>query len=144
MSYKPKYFNIKELVNKELHETLHEDALWKLFDENLLKGLDWLKMMFPKGSIVVNNWSFSGHGLFTQSGIRTKESKYYSKGSAHSVGKAADLKFSHYDEEDVIKVLSEAEVSPYIRRVELGTKGWVHVDTVVKKGYETKIYPFWP
>lgn len=130
--YKCKNFRIEELVPEELyklrHSLLHEEIFWRMFDEKLLRGLDWLKEIFPKGTITVNNWCWSGK--FNQSGLRTKDSRYYSEGSRHSLGMAADLKFSAYSVEEVAKRLEEVVYSPYIRRVEniVFTPSWVHVD----------------
>ena len=131
--YKCKYFLIEELVPKSLYDTMHEDALWKLFDEDILKAADWLREKY--GPATINNWKWGG--VFHQSGIRTKDSEFYREGSAHSVGKALDMKFRDTTAEairaDFRKAAEEFEEIPYIRRCEDGVS-WLHIDTIPKPG----------
>ena len=140
--YKPTHFKLFELVPKELYKTLSKEALWGLFDEEALRALDWLKELFPNGSITINNWKWGGR--FNYSGFRTKLSSDYSERSAHSTGKAWDLKFSDYSIEEVRDTLSKVKYSPFIRRVERGTPTWLHVDVIPKKGFGKGIYLFNP
>lgn len=135
--YKCEHFKLQELLPQELMEALvdvHDDVLWGVFDENLLRGLDWMKGLFPRGTITINDWEWGGE--YSQSGLRTKRSKYYSSTSMHSIGKASDLKFSAYSMGEVLNKLRLVEDSPYIRRIENGTDGWIHVDVLEtgKKG----------
>ena len=125
MTYKCEHFKIQELVSQKLYSMVHEDILWQMFDENLLRGIDWLRDQF--GPITINNWH-SG-GSFKQSGLRTKNSKYYSSLSMHSVGQAADLKFADWTPKQVSEKLRQFSVVPYIMRIENGTTTWLHVDT---------------
>ena len=125
MIYKCKHFKIQELVSQELYMKLHEDVLWSMFDENLLRGIDWLRDQF--GPIRINTWSSRGH--YDQSGIRTKGSKHYSEFSQHSIGCAADLKFDDFTPKMIRAKLKQFSVVPYIMRVENDTDSWVHVDT---------------
>lgn len=141
MGYRPTHFRIQELVPPELYELLSEEALWDLFEEEALKALDWMKDMFPKGTITINDWSWGGN--YKYSGFRTKSSSDYSEHSAHSTGKGWDMKFSEYAIEEARERLGEVEYSPFVRRVELGTDTWLHVDTI-KKGSIKSIYFFWP
>ena len=115
-------------------DTLHEDVLWGMFDENLLRGIDWLRDKF--GPITING------GSYTQSGLRTKGSSYYSEGSMHSVGKAADLKFKNHTPSEVRQKLKLMESIPYISRIENGTETWLHVDT--KPTDQGRLYFFNP
>lgn len=144
MSYTPKHYKLYELLPEDVYtaliKELKEDVIWKLFDEDLLRGLDWLKDLFPEGSITINDWKWGGG--YQHSGLRPKSSKYYSEGSMHSVGLAADLKFSKYSIGEVLNKLRIVEDSPYIRRVEKGTDTWVHVD--VKPTGRNNIYFFNP
>ena len=124
---KSKRFKIRELVPLQLYNLLHEDALWKLFDEGLIKSIDAIKEKFPNGSIIINNYAWSGDR--TQSGIRTKDSRYYSEGSMHSVGKAVDMVFTKYTADEVREyILKNQDEFPYIRRLEAKV-AWVHIDT---------------
>ena len=146
--YKCKHFKIYELVPKELYEMLHEDLLWKMFDENILKAFDWIKEEYsPDDPVTINNWYWGG--TFSQSGIRTKNSKYYSRGSKHSVACAGDLKFKVITPEeirkDIQKRIADGETIPYIKRIENGTDTWLHIDTgVAPRGKESSVYFFNP
>lgn len=143
--YKCKHFKIYELVPKELYEVLHEDLLWGMFDENLLRALDWVKETYsPDSPVSVNTWKWGGG--FSQSGIRTRDSEYYSEGSMHSVGCAADLKFKNITPEeirrDIKRRIDSGETIPYIKRIEEGTDTWLHIDT--KPVRHLSVYFFWP
>jgi hypothetical protein len=142
MMYKPTHFKLQELVPEELYNTLSEQALWSLFSEESLRMLDWIKDKFPKGSIIINDWSWGGQ--FSYSGFRTKASLDYSEYSLHSTGEAFDLKFSEYTIDEVMTALEDVTYSPHIRRVEKGTTTWLHIDTKVKLGFEKVIYFFNP
>jgi O-methyltransferase involved in polyketide biosynthesis len=142
MIYRPTHFKLKELVPEDLYNTLSEQALWNLFSEESLRMLDWIKDKFPKGSIIINDWSWGG--VFSYSGLRTKASKHYSEYSAHSTGDAWDLKFSDYAIKDVMDELRAVTYSPHIRRVENGTTTWLHIDCKTKVGFEKAIYFFNP
>ena len=123
---KSKRFKIQELVPLHLYNLLHEDALWNLFDEGLIKSIDAIKEKFPNGSIIINNYAWSG--TRTQSGIRTKDSKYYSEGSMHSVGKAVDMVFTKYTADEVREyILKNQGEFPFIRRIEEDVS-WLHID----------------
>ncbi len=126
--YKCDHFDIEELVPPELFVMLHEDALWRMFDPDILKAADWLRERY--GPATINNWKWSG--AFTQSGIRTKDSVHYSKGSMHSIGKAFDLKFkkvtAQYARDDLAEMEFRGEKIPEgIRRIE-NNVSWLHID----------------
>jgi hypothetical protein len=142
MIYRPTHFKLKELVPEDLYNTLSEQALWNLFSEESLRMLDWIKDKFPKGSIIINDWSWGGQ--FSYSGFRTKPSSDYSEYSLHSTGEAFDLKFSEYTIDEVMTALEDVTYSPHIRRVEKGTTTWLHIDTKIKLGFEKVIYFFIP
>lgn len=134
--YKCKHFSIEELVPKQLFELLHEDALWKLFDPELLKAADWAKETYsPDDPVTVNTWKWGGP--FSQSGIRTKDSEFYSEGSAHSKGMALDMKFKNITAEairsDIKARMERGEDIPYIREMEDGVN-WLHISTRPKRG----------
>lgn len=135
---KSKYYKIQELVPLSLYNTLHEDALWNLIDDDLIEMIDLLKEKFPKGSITINSYLWSGQR--TQSGIRTKGSKYYSEGSMHSVGKAVDCVFSYYDVDTVRDyILTNPDEFPKIGGIEMDVS-WLHIDT--RKRRNGKIIAF--
>ena len=142
--YKCKHFSIEELVPEELHMELHEDILWGMFDEDILRFADWLKEFCGGAPVTVNNWHWGG--IYKQSGIRTKSSEYYSEGSMHSVGKALDLKVKGFTAEGLRNKLrayeEEGNEVPYISRIEDHTLGWLHADT--KPTSRDKLYYFNP
>lgn len=127
MTYKCKHFQIEELVPPEVLELIGEEVCWRLFDEELLRGIDWLRDEF--GPATINNWKWRGG--FSQSGLRTKSSKYYSPGSMHSFGQAADLKFKNHTPQEIEERLRDYGKIPHITRVEntRHTPSWLHVDT---------------
>jgi len=121
-----KHFKIQELVSKELYNLVKEDILWNLFDERLLETIDTLKDKFPEGSISINNWLWGGDR--NQSGLRTKNSKYYSPTSQHSIGRAVDCIFSDYNVDSVRQyIINNPEDFPYIKGIELDVS-WLHCD----------------
>jgi len=121
-----KHFRIEELVSKEVFDLIKEDTLWKLFDDKLLQTIDTLKEKFPEGSMTINNWKWNGNR--NQSGLRTKNSKYYSPTSQHSIGKAIDCVFSDYSEYSVRQyVINNPDEFPYIKGIETGIS-WCHFD----------------
>lgn len=141
---RPKHFVIEELVPPELYELVHEDALWKMFNSDFLEGLDYLKELFPKGSIIINDWKWGGK--YTQSGLRTKNSKYYRDGSEHSDASAGDLKFTDYTIQEVYDVLKNDEkITSYFTRMETikYTPTWIHLDQGITR-WTGKLYIFNP
>lgn len=83
MTYKCKYFKIKELVNPDLLKKIGEETAWKLFDERLLKAADGIREKF--GPCTVN-----ANGL-TDCGLRDINSKTGATYSAHKLGRALDM-----------------------------------------------------
>jgi hypothetical protein len=123
--YKFNHFKIQELVPPAIFEARGEKA-WELLDERLLITLDRLRDRF--GPITVNNWH-SGKDR-EWSGLRTKESPYYSATSQQSFGRAADCLFSHNDAESVrqeIFASPDDKTFELIGSVEMGTS-WLHFD----------------
>lgn len=129
MNYECKHFGIYELVDEDTYNSYHEDVLWGMFSDDLLRGLDYIKSKFPDGAMIINNWKWGGS--FTDSGLRSKKSNYYSEGSMHSVGEAVDLRFTKYDVEDVYNFLKDdPEVCKYFSRMESieDAPTWIHLD----------------
>lgn len=140
--YRPNHFALHELVSQETLENNQEDILWLVFDEELLKAADWLRERY--GPCTVNNWHWGGD--FSQSGLRTKESRHYSPTSQHSKGCALDMKFRDWTAEDIrtdlaAYELSGGEIPKGIRRIERGVS-WLHIDC--KETGQDKIYLFNP
>lgn len=141
--YKCEHFEIHELVPKELYELLHEDVLWKLFDVELLQGLDYVKSKFQNGMMLVNNYKWTGK--YSESGIRTKQSKHYSHGSMHSVGKAVDFRFTEYSAKEVYNFLKDDKlITKYFTRMENieDAPTWIHLDRKPVKNDFNTLYIF--
>lgn len=145
--YYCKYFGIKELVTPQLYEMFkyNEDVLWRMFHENTLRGVDWLRERY--GVMYINTWSLSSsiqnaYGLRTESGIRHFGCQYYSKGSMHSVGGAIDALFANITAQDARKDLELLKYVPYWKRLERGVS-WLHADIKEKPGHDG-IYLFYP
>lgn len=60
--YKCKHFEIEELVPPELFVALHEDALWRMFDHDILKAADWLRERYGLGAPFTHNQSTNTKG----------------------------------------------------------------------------------
>ena len=133
-------FKIEELVPLRLIDLIHKDLLWKLVDDDIIIAIDKIKEVFPKGSMSINTYLWSGNR--TQSGVRTKNSKYYSETSQHSLGKAIDCVFGNYSTDEVREyILANQDEFPTIGGVELGTS-WLHID--VRPRRNGKIITFTP
>lgn len=123
---KSQSFKIEELVPKGVYEK-YGNKSWRFIDKGLIITIDTLKKRFPKGTIKINDWLWGGE--YNQSGFRTAKSKYYNAYSMHSMGKAADLKFSDYKPDEVRNdILNNPDEYPYLKGLELETSTWVHVD----------------
>jgi len=119
------HFAIHELVPKQVYEDRGERA-WQLLDERLLITLDRLRERY--GSMTVNNWYWGKDREW--SGLRTKESPFYSPCSQHSFGRAADCLFADKSAEAVRKDILAApddETFALIGSLELGVS-WLHFD----------------
>lgn len=81
--YKPKHFQLKELVHPALLSSVPESVLWKLFDDRLLQCADLIREKY--GACTVN-----ASGL-VDCGLRDWTSKTGAKYSAHKFGRALDL-----------------------------------------------------
>ena len=132
-------FKIHELVPLRLFNIVHEDVLWEMIDDKLIETIDYLKEKFPEGSMTINNYIWSGDRGW--SGLRTKDSSYYSPTSQHSLGKAVDIIFSAYTTDEIRKyILDNPEEFPHIGGIEL-LVSWLHLD--VRSRVQGKIKTFY-
>ena len=138
--YIPKHFKLHELLPPEVYNNLegNEGKGWRLLDDRLLKVLDEMKQVFPKGSITINNYYWGGDRK--ASGLRVPGSKYYSMTSQHSYGRAADCIFSDYNEAEVRQYfIDNPEQFPWIKGVEdFRGMSWVHID--VRNSPELQVF----
>lgn len=120
-----KHFKIYELVDKETYKIRGERA-WELISPLLIESIDKIKERFPKGTMTINNWYWKGNRSW--SGIRTKESSYYSAYSQHTFGNAIDAVFSEYSAEEVRKdIINNPDIYPHIKGIETDIS-WLHID----------------
>ena len=117
------HFKIHELVPQQVYQDRGEKA-WELLDERLLITLDQLRKRY--GPMTINNYYWQGDREW--SGLRTKDSPYYSPYSQHSFGRAADCLFKKLSAEEVRQnILQYQNEFPEINSVELGVS-WLHFD----------------
>ena len=115
-----RHFKIHELVPLPIYKYTHEELMWGMLNPKLIESIDAIKDKFPNGTMTINNYFWGGERGW--SGIRTKESPWYSATSQHSVGKAIDCVFSEYETDDVRKyIIDNPEEFPYIKGSELGS-----------------------
>ena len=122
---KAKHFKIYELVDETTYLKYGEKA-WMFIDPMLIKLIDAMREEF--GQATINNYFWQGDRSW--SGLRTKESPWYSKYSQHSFGRAVDILFK-IPAKDVRKTMTEdpdkwLAICPSIT-MEDGVS-WVHVD----------------
>jgi len=127
-----KHFEIQELIPKEVYD-IHGQNAWVFVCPKLIASIDTIKERFPEGTMTINNWLWGGDREW--SGLRTPDSKWYSKTSQHSLDlkklifKATDSVFSKY-ETDIIRqdIINNPDIYPHIKGIELGVS-WLHIDT---------------
>ena len=124
--YNAKYFTIEELVTHKHYVEFSKRALWRVFDDRILKALDMLRK--DLGPIVVNNW-MAGGGL-ENCGLRFPS--FYSSPSVsqHIFGRAMDLHVKEHKPKEVRKFIldNQTKYRPVISRLEGDTDTWVHID----------------
>ena len=121
--YQCRNFIIQQLVPPHVYEE-HKDQSWQLLDERALLTLDTLHDTF--GITTVNDWHTGGSRKW--SGLRTKESPWYSEFSQHTYGRAFDCIFLHKDAQSVRNyILLHKTGFPCIAAIETGVD-WLHFD----------------
>ena len=138
--YRSKYFNIKELVDKETYQSTPEWKLWLGFDSRLLILIDFLREEIGV-PITINDWSWGGSNQWR--GLRSPKSPYYSRWSQHSYGRAVDMIFKGIDADTIrlkIKELMNQGKLKHITTTVTVEEGvsWVHLDVRNNKdGYNS-------
>lgn len=135
MTYKCKYFDIRELLPPSLGRSVAHDAdhrFWWLFDDRLLRAIDDIREEF--GPTYINTWSLSptvqkAYGTRDESGLRIPGMKYYSILSQHSYGRAVDCVFEDVTGPEVQKfiVAHHRERFSDVRAMEIDVQH-LHVD----------------
>lgn len=128
MSYRPKYFQLHEVVPASVIQARGEKG-WELMDDRILMGADWLRQVH--GSCVINGKI--GDTVFRESGLRDPLTDTGAKFSQHKFGRALDLKFLKVDTKTVYNYIlaNQAEA----RRNGITTiedikdaPTWIHID----------------
>lgn len=144
------YFDVRELVSKEVYQKNGENA-WRYFDTDLLQVLLTIRRDIVKAPMVCNNWANGGQ--LSQRGLRentapmvkakTEAGTLYL--SAHTMGKAIDLSSPKYTADKLRKMIEEkADLLPCNIRMESGKSAptWLHIDTATAPSQSDKIYIF--
>jgi hypothetical protein len=144
------YFDVRELVSKEVYQKNGENA-WRYFDTDLLQVLLTIRREIVKAPMVCNNWAKGGQ--LSQRGLRentapmvkakTEAGTLYL--SAHTMGKAIDLSSPKYTADLLRKMIEEkADLLPCNIRMESGKSAptWLHIDTATAPSQSDKIYIF--
>ena len=129
--YMPKYFKITELVNPILLNKIGTETAWKLFDEQLLKAADQLRIKY--GVIFVNK------GELKDCGLRDWTSPTGAKYSAHKFGRAFDAHIMAIEKLGLSKVEKTKMYNKIRRELMLDPRfnclnfedniSWLHFDT---------------
>jgi len=131
MYYKPKYFELHELLPRGIYNKYvktHETALWGLFDERILRTVDQLREIY--GRMTANTWKWGGSHQYR--GYRPGNCKIGAFFSQHKYGRGIDLIPSKYKSQDIrddIKQNFHAEAFRYITCIEeFEGMPWLHID----------------
>ncbi len=125
MFYKPKFFDVWELVDQPTFERFGERA-WMFFNPVFLRSIDRVRHHFD-AAVTINNWR-SG-GPFSQRGLRvgTGVGAAYSQ---HKFGNAGDYDIAGYSAEEVRQeIISKPDHHDFelITCIEMDVS-WVHQD----------------
>jgi hypothetical protein len=132
MRYDPIYFELKELVCKDVYNT-YKDIAWQFFDQKLLLTIDRIREKIGK-PIFVNSWDSGGD--FDERGFRClkcglvksaiAEQRMYV--SPHMTGQGVDFDVQGLLAEEVRQwIVKNANLWPYPLRLEAGVN-WIHLD----------------
>lgn len=142
-----KYFDIRELVSKDVYNALGQNA-WKLIDTRLLETLLALREKILCVPMVINNWKAGGN--FSQRGFRENTSDIVKQKtnagriylSAHCFGCAVDFHSTKMTPDEIRhKIAESAKLLPHPVRLENGKDAptWVHIDVAVNDETTAKI-----
>jgi hypothetical protein len=132
MIYKPRHFDLKELVCPDIYAKFGQIA-WQFFDDKMLMTLDLLRDQL--GPIYVNNWDINGE--FDERGFRCIQCSLVRKAikdkrlyvSPHMTGQGVDFDVEGMSAGEVrIWILSNQIKLGFPIRLEKNVT-WVHLDT---------------
>lgn len=127
------YFDIRELVSKQVYDKYHEIS-WSFFSIELLETLLVLRRDIFKCPMIINNWKYGGN--LYQRGLRSnKEPMVVDKQgiycSSHCLGQGLDFHTYKYSPSECRKIIKEKQnLLPYSIRLEddKSAPTWVHFD----------------
>lgn len=126
--YEPKHFIVQEFVDSISFSERGKKAI-SVMDWRMLWTADAIREYFNK-PVIINNWHTGGNRRW--SGIRYKESPYYSSYSQHSFGRAIDFYIEGMDSADVrAEIINNPyeNAFKYITTLEdFDEMSWVHID----------------
>lgn len=127
-----KYFDIKELVPKEVYEELGEEKSLALLDSRALKALEEVREILGI-PLICNNWASGGSRNYC--GYRQPDCKIGAKNSQHKKGNAFDLISNKMSASNMRYELEQhkLELTIPIRIEKWDQNGsettWLHIDT---------------
>lgn len=133
MIYKPDYFDLEELVCRDVFDK-YGDMAWQFFDQKALITIDTLRQRIGK-PVWINNWKEGGK--LDERGFRCIQCQEVQKAiksgrlyvSPHMTGQGFDLDVEGLVAEEVRQwILKNKQWFPHPVRLEEGVS-WVHIDT---------------
>lgn len=132
--YKPKYFELYELLPPELYKVDYYESEsarelgYELMDEKLLITIDIIRGEIVKAPLICNTWYINGSRR--NSGLRTHNCTIGATNSQHKLGKAVDLVCYKYTAEQMRQmIIDNQHLLPYPIRIEVGDNiSWLHID----------------
>jgi|SRR3990167_9620762 len=124
--FRPKHFELRELVTPEIYAARGE-AAWELLDPRGLIVLEAVREKF--GPCTVNNWHAGG--AYKESGLRDAATGTGARYSQHKRGGAYDTKYRDASPREVFDYLLEhADEFPELTVIEdiEATPSWIHLD----------------
>lgn len=128
-----KYFEPEELVSPDLHGVLHDDFIYRMFDESLVRDLILLREKF--GTMIINTWHSNilrdMYKTRQYSGLRSKECDVGAKNSYHKKGMAFDFLPVKVKDPAIVRqyIIDNSEKWWGITFIEsYKGMGWVHID----------------
>lgn len=148
--YIPKHFKAFELADRATYEKFGDDSL-RYFRPEILRALDWIHENYPTSIsriITVNYWHEGGAHEWR--GLRGPACPEYNRWSAHSVGAAIDFQACGCTDDAMREWILEIHEGARklgqldhpilgVRRMEIGTQGWVHLDALSHPGDEIQM-----
>jgi hypothetical protein len=125
--YKPKHFQLFELIDPTLFHTLCSDyQKWMVFDERVLRTADMLRDRY--GRMIANDWYWKGE--YRWRGYRSAACMEGASFSQHRFGRALDINFLDATAREVREDILSHPYLPaaeFITCIELDVS-WFHFD----------------